>query len=94
MHTKRRKPVIEGMSLKPETPKPIEKRDAGSVRHSRLRKRIKATFALVLTALVYAIYIHYRSTYLRNAGDWRWFWVGEVFVGVWLIFAVVKVLRS
>jgi hypothetical protein len=70
-----------------------------SVRHARvrreiLRKRIFAVFVAVLCALMLSMYFYYRSAYLRNAGDWRWFWVGEVMVGVWLIFALAQVLTN
>jgi 1,4-dihydroxy-2-naphthoate octaprenyltransferase len=87
------------MSLKQETVGTAERcKDGNDRRHDSgsaiLRKRIKATFAIVLTALVYAIYIYYRSTYLRNAGDWSWFWVGEAFIGVWLVYAVAQALRK
>jgi hypothetical protein len=86
------------MSLKRETPEPIEHRDAATARHPHsrraiLRKRILAAFALVLLALMNTMYLYHRSRYLRSNGDWRWFWVGEVFTGVWLVFAVVQVLR-
>jgi hypothetical protein len=99
LHTKRYELVIARMSLKRETPEPIEKRDAGSIKHPHLssvilRKRIVAAFALVLTALMLTIYVYHRSAYLRSTGDWRWFWVGEVVIGVWLVFAVVQVLRK
>ena len=59
-----------------------------------LRKRIMVAFALVAIALMLTIYVYHRSAYLRNAGDWRWFWVGELFIGVWVVFAVVQVLRK
>jgi hypothetical protein len=32
--------------------------------------------------------------YHRSAGDWRWFWVGEVPIAVLLVFVVVQVLRK
>lgn len=82
------------MNLKRDTPEPIEQRDAGKVKHPNsrgaiLRKRILAALALVLMVLMFAIH-----NYHRSAGDWRWFWVGEVFIPVWLVFAVVQVLRK
>jgi hypothetical protein len=87
------------MSLKRETPEPIEQRDAGNVGLPRLRsaifrKRILAVFLHFLCALMLTTYVYYRSAYLRSAGDWRWFWVGEAIVGVWIVFAVVQVLRK
>jgi hypothetical protein len=99
LHTKRYEPVIERMSLKHETTEPIEQCDTEDVRNPRLhsailRRRIKGIVGIVLIALVYAIYIYYRSTYLRNSGAWSWFWVGEAFVGVWLVFAVTQVLKK
>jgi hypothetical protein len=98
-HTKRCEPVIARMSFKRETPEPIEQRDAGNIRHPRsssaiLRKRIMGVFVIVLTALMLTAYVYYRSTYQRNADDWTWFWVGEVIVGVWLVFGIVQVLRK
>jgi hypothetical protein len=40
------------------------------------------------------MYFYYRSVYLRRAGDWRLFWIGEVFNGVWLVFAIVQIIRK
>jgi hypothetical protein len=87
------------MSVKRETPEPIGQCDAENIGHPRLRnailrKRIMAAFALVLIALMNSIYLYYRSAYERRAGDWRLFWVGEVFTGGWLVFSVVQVLRK
>ena len=87
------------MSLKRETPETTEQCDAENVRDPRLqsailRRRIKGIVGIVLIALVYSTYRYYRSTYLRNAGDWSSFWVGEAFVGAYLVFAVVQVLRK
>ena len=87
------------MSLKRETPEPIEQRDAGNVGHPRssstiLRKRIMGVFVIVLTALMLAAYVYYRCAYQRSAGDWRWFWVGEVIVGVLVVVGIVRVLRK
>jgi hypothetical protein len=87
------------VSLKRETPESIEQREAGNVKHPRLtsavlRKRIMAAFALVLIALMLTAYIYHRSAYLRNASDWRLFWIGEVFIAGWLVFCVVQVLRK
>jgi len=84
------------MKRKPEL---IERCDAEKDRNPRLRsavlrRRIRGVAGIVLIALVYSIYFFYRSTYLRNAGDWSSFWVGEVFVGVYLVFAFVHVLRK
>jgi hypothetical protein len=80
-------------------PEPIEQRDAGDVTHPHsrsaiLRNRILAAFVLVLCALMMTMYFYHRSAYLRSAGDWRLFWIGEVFIGGWLVFAVVQVLRK
>jgi hypothetical protein len=87
------------MSLKRETPEHIEQRDAGNVEHPRLRsailrKRILSVFLVFLCALMLTMYVYYRSAYLRSAGEWRWFWVGEAVVGVWLVFGIVQVLRK
>lgn len=87
------------MTLKRETSEALEQRDVGNGRdaHSHgaiLRRRIMAVLLAVLCALIITIYFYHRSAYLRSAGDWRWFWVGEVFIGVWFIFAVVKVFRK
>jgi hypothetical protein len=59
-----------------------------------LRKRIFAYFLIVLCALMLTMYFYHGSAYLRGAGDWRLFWAGEVFIGVWVVFAVVQVLRK
>ena len=81
------------------TPVPIEQRDEGNVTHPHspraiLRKRIMSAFALFLVAVMGTGYFYVRSAYLRNNGDWRLFWIGEVFIGVWLVFGVVHVLRK
>ena len=91
--------VSEWMSLKRETPEPIEQRDAGNVGPPRssstiLRKRILAVFVIVLTALMLTAYVYYRSAYQRSAGDWRWFWAGEVIVGVLVVVGIVQALRN
>lgn len=87
------------MSLRHDTPAPIEQCDAENVSSPRLRsailrKRIKAIFGIVLMALVYSIYFFYRSAYLRNAGDWSLFWIGEVFVGAYIVYAVTQVFKK
>ncbi len=97
MRTRRYEPLIERMSHKRETPAPIGQRDAGNVscpRSAILRKRILAVFLAVLCALMLTMYFYSRSAYLRSAGDWRWFWVCEVVIGIWLVFAAVQVLRK
>lgn len=98
VHTRRCEPVIAGMSLKRETTEPIEQRDVGNVRHSHsrsaiLRKRIFGVFLLVLSTLTLAMYVYKRSTYLGST-DWRWFWVGEVIVGVLLVSVIVQVFKK
>lgn len=80
-------------------PVPIEQPDAGNVTHPHsasaiLRKRIMSAGALVLLALMSTGYFYHRSAYLRNNGDWRLFWIGEVFIAGWLIFGVVHVLKK
>ena len=87
------------MSLERETSEPIEQRNPGNVGHphshsATLRKRIMAALALVLMVLMFTIHNFHRSGHLRSAGDWRWFWVGEVVMAVWLVFVVVQALRK
>src|SRR5882724_3819249 len=99
LRTKSYGQVSERMSVKRETPEPIEQRDDENVRHPHsrsavLRKRILAFFIIVICALMSTIYNYHRSAYLRSAGDWRLFWVGEVFTGVWVVFAIVQVFRK
>jgi len=91
--------VSEWMSLKRETPEPIEQPDDGNARHPRLRrailrKRVIAALVLVLSTLTFAMYVYYRSAFLRRAGYWRWFWVGEAIVGAQLAYGIVQVLRK
>ena len=81
------------------TPEPLEQCDAGTDTHPHsrsviVRKYIVSAFGLVLSALVLTAYFYYRSAYLRRAGDWSLFWFGEVIIGVWLVFAVVHILRK
>ncbi len=77
----------------------MDERDAGTTNdphssNAKLRKPILAVFLLVLGALISSMYVFYRSSYLRAAGDWRWFWGGEVFIGGWLVFGVAQALRK
>jgi hypothetical protein len=58
-----------------------------------LRKRILAALALLLMVLMLTIHNYRRSTYLRRT-DWRWFWAGEVMVGVLVVVGIVQVLRE
>jgi hypothetical protein len=83
------------MSVKRETPEPIGQHDAARLRlrSAILRKRIASACALVLIALLLTIYAYYRSTYLGST-HWPGFWVYTVFIGGWLVFAVVQVLRK
>ncbi len=95
----RRYELTEPMTLKREISGTIERRDAKNVRNpclrsAVLRTRIKRIVGIVLIALVYSIYRFYRSAYLRKVGDWSSFWVGEAFVGVYLVVAVTLVLRK
>jgi hypothetical protein len=53
-----------------------------------------AVFVLFLMALMLTAYLYYRSAYLRGAGDWWWFWVGEKAIGVWLVYAVATVFSK
>jgi hypothetical protein len=99
MHPRRFELVIEYMSLKRETSEPTEQRDAGNIKHPHshstiLRKRILAALALFLMVLMFAIHNYHRSMSLRGAVDWRWFWVGEVFIAVWLVFVIAQVIRK
>jgi FtsH-binding integral membrane protein len=99
VRTKRYEPVIARMSLKREIPEPIAQREDRNVRHPQsrraiLRKRILAVFLLVLCALILTMCVYYRSAYLRSAGDWSSFWVGEVIVGVWFVCGIVYVFRK
>jgi hypothetical protein len=64
-----------------------------SLRSAILRRRTMAVFTLVLCTLVLAMYVYSRSTYLGST-DWRWFWVGEVIVGVVFVYAIVQVLTK
>ena len=82
-----------------ETPDPTEQRDDGNARHPRLRrailrKRLIAALVLVLGTLTFAMSVYYQTAFLRSAGDWRWFWVGEAIVGAWLAVGIVQVLRK
>ena len=87
------------MNLKRETPEPIEQRDAGNVKHPHLssailRKRVTAAIVLALITLTLAMSVYYQTAFLRRAGDWRWFWVGEAIVGAQLAYGIVQVLRK
>jgi hypothetical protein len=75
---------MNSLSEKPHT------RSSGAI----LRKRITAVLAVILGALALSMYVYYRSAYLRSAGEWRWFWVGEAIVAVWLVSVVVQILRK
>ncbi len=57
-----------------------------------LRRRILLVSIFVTSTLVWSIFRYYRSTYLGST-DWRWFWIGEMFIGAWLVAHIVQVLR-
>lgn len=87
------------MNLKQGTLGAVERRKDGNgkSRHSGgapIQKRIMSAVAAVVLALLIATYCYHRSAHLRNNGDWRLFWTGEVFIGVWLVYAVVQILRN
>ena len=96
MRTKRYEPVVARMSLKRETPEPIEQHDEGNVRRPRvtLRKQILAIFVIVLSTVIMAVCVYFQSAYRRNASELTPFWVGEVMVGILLVVAIVDVLRK
>lgn len=90
--------VSEWMSLKRETPEPIEERDARNVKdpHSRsamLRKTRLRDFPRCFVgsdsnyALLLPIHVHgkYRSVLVL---------VGEAFICIWVVFAVLQILRT
>ena len=59
-------------------------------------KRVMAVFALILIAAIGIIYSLYH-TKLAESGSAEvrlGFWAATVFIGVWLILAVVHVLRK
>jgi hypothetical protein len=89
----------ESMRLEQETAEPMEQREAGNVgdarlRSAKVRKRVKEVFIIVLMALFSIMYFYFRSAYLRRAGDWRLFWIGESVLGVWVVVALVKAFRT
>lgn len=91
--------VTEMTSPRRETPEPIEQPDDGSARPPRLRrailrKRVTAAIVLALITLTLAMSVYYQTAFLRRAGDWRWFWVGEAIVGAQLAYGIVQVLRK
>jgi hypothetical protein len=68
------------------------------VMHPRLRsailqKRIMGVFIFALGAVMLTVCYYYQSAYLQGSGRWRWFWGGEVIVGVWLVHRIVQVLK-
>jgi hypothetical protein len=80
-------------------PEPIEQPDDGNARPPRLRrailrKRVTAAIVLALITLTLAMSVYYQTAFLRRAGDWRWFWVGEAIVGAQLAYGIVQVLRK
>lgn len=84
--------------MKP-TPEPTEQPDDGNVWHPRLRrailrKRVTAAIVLALITLTLAMSVYYQTAFLRRAGDWRWFWVGEAIVSAQLAYGIVQVLTK
>ncbi len=89
------------MIPKQDTPEPIDERGAGNTKYPRLdksvlRKRITAVSLLVLTAVMLTICCFYQAKLVENggAGIWPGFWVMIVFIGIWLVFRIVQVLRN
>jgi len=50
-----------------------------------IRNPILAVLALFLMVLMFTIH-----NYHRASGDWGWFFVGEISIGIWLGFVVVR----
>ena len=81
-----------------ETPEAAEERGTGSTKHARLsnrsdgKRKIIEVLGFVLVALMLPIYAFYRAK--LAVGTWFGFWALTIFMGVWLILGVSRVLRK
>ncbi len=89
------------MIAKQDAPEPIDECDARNTKDPRLhksalRKRMMAVFVLVLGAVMLTVCCLYQAKLVENGsrGIWSGFWVITAFIGVWLVFRIVQVLRK
>ena len=88
------------MITKRETPEAIEERDATSTEDARLssramgKRKIIEVLALVLIALMLPIYAFFEAKLVLRTPIGGGFWAFAIFIGVWLIVGVVRVLKK
>jgi hypothetical protein len=78
----------------------IEEPETASTECARLssgpkgERKIIGVLALVLIALVLPVYAFYQAKLVLGRGIWGGFWALTIYIGVWLIVGVVRVLRK
>ncbi|SRR5208283_2446947 len=88
------------MIPKRETLEANEERDTRSTKDARLssraigKRKIIEVLALVLIALLLPIYALFEAKLVLGTPIWGGFWAFTIFIGVWLIVGVVRVLKK
>ena len=88
------------MIPKRKAPEAIEERGTGSTRYVRPssramgKRKVIEVLSLVLIALILAIYFFYEGRWVVGTSIWYGFWAFTIFIGLWLIVGVVRVLRK
>lgn len=88
------------MTTKRETPEAIEEPSTGSTNYSRFssratgKRKVIGVLILVSYALMATILTFSQAKLGEGAHIWGGFWVAAIFIGVWLIAAIVRVLRK
>jgi hypothetical protein len=88
------------MIPKLEKPEAIEERGTGSTKYARLSNRamgkhkVIEVLIVVLIGLMFNIYVFYLGKWTLRAPIWGGFWVFTIFIWVWVIVGIVRVLRK
>jgi hypothetical protein len=89
------------MIPKRETPEAIEERGTTtSTKYARFsgraigKRKVFEALALVLIGLILNIYAFYEGKWVVGTPIWGGFWVFTIFIWVWVIVGIVRVLRK
>jgi hypothetical protein len=84
-----------------ETPQAIDERRTGNTKYRHFssaslgKRKVIGVFVLVLYSLIVITVSFYQAKSVGSDGRiWRGFWPLAIFIGVWLIVAIMRVLRK